>query len=98
MMEAKTFGVSMSTFPGLKLAVSESEKMFFLEFLSILLFFGVIHCQKSVVVLVAVESESHVIGCDSKNVPVWNWLGKVPEEMKTLAIGAKKQVRFVDPR
>ena len=36
--------------------------------------------------------------CDSRDVPMWSWLGKTMTDHKSMAVGVKKQNRFAEPR
>ena len=47
---------------------------------------------------VALETNDFNVYCTSKVPPVWNWVGKNVEEMKSMAVGSRKQVRFKEPR
>ena len=47
---------------------------------------------------VALETNDFEVYCTSKVPPMWNWVGKNVEEMKSMAVGSRKQVRFKEPR
>ena len=48
--------------------------------------------------VVAFETGTLAFECESKEVPVWNWLGKSPTDMKSMAVGDKKRNRFTESR
>ena len=47
---------------------------------------------------VVFQSGLLVFQCESKDTPVWSWLGKNPTGLITMAVGDRKQNRFTDPR
>ena len=47
---------------------------------------------------VGFETSSFSITCSSKVAPMWSWVGKNANHIKSMAIGSKKQIRFVEPR
>ena len=47
---------------------------------------------------VAFQTGSLYFDCKSKDVPMWSWIGKSPTDLKSMAIGDKKQNRFKEPR
>ena len=47
---------------------------------------------------VAFETNVFVAKCTSKELPMWSWVGKNTNDIRSMAIGEKKQSRFKEPR
>ena len=47
---------------------------------------------------VAFQTGNLIFKCESKDVPMWSWIGKNPTHLKSMAYGDKKQNRFNEPR
>ena len=49
-------------------------------------------------VVVGFVTQSVMVQCKSRHPPAWNWLGKKAGEIRNLANGVTKHVRFDDSR
>ena len=47
---------------------------------------------------VAFETRDFFVKCSSKVPPMWSWVGKNTNEIKSMAFGDNKQIRFTDSR
>ena len=47
---------------------------------------------------VGFETTSFSIFCSSKVPPMWSWVGKNTNDIKSMAFGTQKQIQFKEPR